>query len=132
MTKQNAITRAQALEYAIAHCDNDAVIEVLRKMHAQVTKPRKKSDAPTKTQLVNANLCKAAIEAFKAHGNEGYDVKWISNHVNGILTSQKATAVMRFGMANGLIERNQDGKAITFRAIQPKDKKTADNRRSFL
>ena len=115
MTKQNTITRAAAVAYAIEHIDNAEVIEVLTKMHEQLTKPRKKSDAPTKTQIMNANLAKAAVEAIREHG-EPVTTKWITEHVNGIMTPQKCTAVMKVAIDAGTITKNKDGKTITYTA----------------
>lgn len=112
---KSTITRAAAVAYAIEHIDNAEVIEVLTKMHEQLTKPRKRSDAPTKTQIMNANLAKAAIEAIKAHG-EPVTTKWITEHVNGILTPQKCTAVMKIAIESGEITKEKDGKTITYKA----------------
>ena len=51
--KKNTITRATALAYAIEHIDNPEVVEVLTKMHVQVTKPRAKSNTPSKAHIAN-------------------------------------------------------------------------------
>ena len=111
--KKNAITRAAALAYAIEHCDNPEVTEVLRKMHEQVTKPRKKSDAPSKTQIMNRNLATAAVAAIREHG-EPVTSKWICEHVNGIMTPQKCTAVMKVAVDAGEAIKNKDGKTVTY------------------
>lgn len=112
--KKNAITRAAALSYAIEHCDNPDVAEVLRKMHAQVTKPRKKSDLPTKTQMINNNLAASVLEAMEGHGTEPATTKWICEHVSGILTPQKCTAVVKILVENGQIVKNKEGKTVTY------------------
>lgn len=112
---KNTITRAAALAYVIERCDNPEVAEVLRKMHEQVTKPRKKSDAPTKTQLINNNLAAAAVEAIRAKG-EPVTSKWICEHVNGIMTPQKCTAVMRVAIEQGEAQKHKDGKTVTYTA----------------
>lgn len=111
--KKNAITRAAALAYAIEHIDNAEVVEVLTKMHAQVTKPRAKNDGPTKAHIANVALAKAAVEAIAAKG-EPVTTKWICEHVNGIMTPQKCTAVMRIAVDNGDVIRNKEGKVVTY------------------
>lgn len=113
MSEKTTITRAAALAYAIECCDNPEVVEVLRKMHAQVTKPRKKSDAPSKTQIMNRNLAAAAVAAIREHG-EPVTSKWICEHVNGIMTPQKCTAVMKVAVDAGEAVKNKDGKAVTY------------------
>ena len=111
------MTRAQALVFAIntireyeGECE---AITVLEKMHAQVTKPRKKSDAPTKTQILNANLAEKCFEAISEKG-EAVTSKWICEHVNGIMTPQKCTAVMRLLVNDGRIIKSKDGKAVVY------------------
>lgn len=113
MSEKTTITRAAALAYAIECCDNPEVVEVLRKMHAQVTKPRKKSDMPSKTQIMNRNLAAAAVAAIREHG-EPVTSKWICEHVNGIMTPQKCTAVMKVAVDAGEAVKNKDGKAVTY------------------
>ena len=119
MSNTAKMTRAQALEIAIntlhdyeGSCE---AADVLQKMYEQLTKPRKKSDAPTKTQIMNANLARAAVEAIREHG-EPVTTKWVCEHVPGIMTPQKCTAVMRVAIDNGDITRNKDGKTITYTA----------------
>ena len=111
--KKNTITRATALAYAIEHIDNPEVVEVLTKMHAQVTKPRAKSNTPSKAHIANVALAKAAVEAISAKG-EPVTTKWICEHVNGIMTPQKCTAVMRIAVDNGEVVRNKDEKVVTY------------------
>ena len=121
---EKKMTRAQAIEFAIdniaANCMGDMektganeAIEILEKMHAQITKPRKKSDAPTKTQILNANLAEKCFEAISEKG-EAVTSKWICEHVNGIMTPQKCTAVMRLLVNDGRIVKSKDGKAVVY------------------
>lgn len=111
MTEKNTITRAAALAYAIDACaNNPEVAAVLTKMHEQVTKPRKRSDAPTKTQIENAAILKRAIEKMTAHG-EPVTCKWLTEHVEGIPTTQKAAAIMKNGSKDGLIICERSGKS---------------------
>lgn len=112
MTKQNTITRAMALEFAMDACkDNPEIVEVLNKMHESITKPRKKSDAPSKARLENLALVDAAVAAM---GNNEVNAKWLTEHVRGILTTQKAAAVMRLGVEVGKIHKIVDGRKVSY------------------
>ena len=114
MTK-NIMTRAQALTNAISLFDEGAPeVEVLNKLLVSITKPRKKSDAPSKTRKENLLLVDAAVEAMSAHG-EPVNAKWLTEHVKGILTTQKAAAVMRLGAEVGKIEKLVDGRKVTYK-----------------
>lgn len=112
MTKKNTITRAQALEFAIANIDNEEVIEVLTKMHEQVTKPRKKSDAPSKARILNEALATKCVAAMEGH--DAVTSKWLMEHVNGLLTPQKVTAVMNVAIARGEVTKSKEGKVVTY------------------
>lgn len=117
------MTRAEALENAITlvertateddACNWTEVASVLRKMHASVTRPRKKSDAPTKAQRENVALAAKVFEAMTAKG-EPVDGKWIAEHVNGIPSPQKCTAVMRVLIDDGKVVKTKEGKRVTY------------------
>lgn len=114
MTKNTAMTRAAALEFAIKQCaSNPEVVEVLKKLHASITKPRKKSDAPSKARIENLSLVDAAISAM---GDNEVSAKWLTEHVRGILTTQKAAAVMRLGVEVGKIIKVTDGRKVSYKA----------------
>lgn len=115
MTKKNTITRAQALEFAIANIDNEEVIEVLAKMHEQVTKPRKKSDTPSKARILNESLATKCVEAMEGH--EAVTSKWLMEHVNGLLTPQKVTAVMNVAIERGEVVKAKEGKVVTYSLV---------------
>lgn len=106
------MTRAQALEIAIAAVDNAEAVAILEKMHAQVTKPRKRSDAPSKARVQNEALAAAAIATMEGH--EAVTTKWLTEHVKGILTPQKCTAVMRIAVDDGRVIRSKEGKTVTY------------------
>lgn len=109
---KSAITRVQALDFAIANLDNQEVVEVLAKMRESLAKPRKKSDAPSKARVENLALVDAACAAI---GDNVVTPKWLTEHVNGILTTQKAAAVMRLGVEVGKIEKVVDGRNVTYK-----------------
>lgn len=110
------MTRAQAIEFAIETIRNYEgdceAIEVLEKMHTQITKPRKRSDAPSKARIQNEALAAKCIAAMEGH--EAVTSKWLIEHVNGLMTPQKATAVMRIAIESGEVVRNKDGKVVTY------------------
>ena len=113
MTKKNEMTRAQALTNAIALFADDAPErEVLGKMLESITKPRKKSDAPSKARVENEKLVAAACAAMG--GNE-VNAKWLTEHVKGIMTTQKAAAVMRLGVELGAIVKIVDGRNVSYK-----------------
>lgn len=111
--KTNTITRAQALEAAIALVKHVAteddsrnwgeVAEVLDKMHASITKPREKSNEPSKAAKENIRLASEVLKVMP----EGEPVltSWIMEHVRGILTSQKCTKVMEVLIKAGKVEK---------------------------
>jgi hypothetical protein len=111
--KTNTITRAEALEAAIALVKHIAtedgsrnwpeVAEVLTKMHASITKPREKSNEPSKAAKENIRLAGEVLKVMP----EGEPVltSWIMEHVNGIMTSQKCTKVMAVLISAGKVEK---------------------------
>ena len=112
------MTRAQALEFALEVLntyDDARALEaypVLEKMHAQVTKPRKRSDAPSKARIQNEALAAKCIAAME--GQEGVTSKWLIEHVDGLMTPQKATAVMKIAVESGAVIRSKDGKTVSY------------------
>ena len=110
------MTRAQALVFAMEviedHEGECEALGVLRKMHEQITKPRKKSGAPSKARILNEGLAAKCYEAME--GQENVTTKWLMEHVNGLLTPQKTTAVMKILVDNGQVVKNREGKAVTY------------------
>lgn len=104
-TKNNGITRADAVAFAMERCvDNPDVIEVLAKLHKQYT-TRKKSEGHTKVYTDNVKLARKVADAITEAGVESVDSKWIANNVAGVGTPQKAVAVMRAGISEGIIKK---------------------------
>lgn len=113
MTK-NTVTRADAIRAAIELFPVDAPeIEVLEKMLTSITKPRKKSDAPSKTRIANLALVDDAVNVM---GNNEVNAKWLTEHVKGIMTTQKAAAIMRLGVEVGKIDKIVDGRNVSYKA----------------
>ena len=117
MAKKNTITRAEALTAAIylmelagnetINTDNatnwNEAAEVLRKMLASITKPREKSNEPSKAAKENIRLAGEVLKVMP----EGEPVltSWIMEHVRGIMTSQKCTKVMAVLISAGKVEK---------------------------
>lgn len=109
---EKKMTRAQAIEFAIAAVENDEAKEILVKMHEQLTKPRKKSDTKSKARILNESLADKCVAAMEGH--EAVTSKWLQEHVNGLLTPQKTTAVMKIAVEDGRVVKAKDGKAVTY------------------
>lgn len=113
MANKLTVTRAEALELAIrlmeqvATEDNSAnwpdAIEALRKMHASITKPREKSNEPSRAAKENLQLAAEVLKVMPA--DEPVLTSWIMEHVNGIMTSQKCTKVMEVLVKGGRVEK---------------------------
>jgi hypothetical protein len=113
MAKNVTITRAEALEATIAlvkqvATEDDAhdwmeIAEVLGKMHASITKPREKSEGPSKAAKENIRLAGEVLKVMP----EGEPVltSWIMEHVNGIMTPQKCTKVMAVLIKAGKVKK---------------------------
>lgn len=113
MTK-STITRVAALDLAIERmADTPEAVEVLSKLRDSLAKPRKKSDAPSKAKLENARLAQELADAIPA--GESVSTRWVTEHVRGVLTTQKAAAVAREGVALGLIEKVVDGRNVSYK-----------------
>jgi len=110
--KKNTITRAQALQFAIDNIDNDEVKDVLSKMLAQVTKPRKA--AVSKARKVNENLAKKVAELA---GDEVTTKDVVALGIPEITTTQKAAAVLRVACELGKFEKVTEGKKVTYKKV---------------
>ena len=113
MTKAT-MTRVSALDLAIARMDDaPEARDVLVKMRDSLAKPRKKSDAPSKARVENETLAHALADAIPA--GEAVTTKWVTDHVRGVLTTQKAVAVARVGVEMGLLVKEVDGRKVSYR-----------------
>ena len=112
-TKNNGITRADAIAFAMERCvDNADVIEVLAKMHTQLTKPRAK--AVSKARKANENLATKVHAAIVEHGDGMSTKDIVALGIPEITTTQKAAAVARVACELGLLHKCVNGKAITY------------------
>lgn len=109
------ITRKQALEFAISRVeDNAEVTEVLRNMLKQVSKPRAKQ--VSKARKANEGLVHKVWRECpeKVTTNEVKDMG-----IPEIMTTQKASAVLRVGCELGLFEKVTEGKKVTYKRLDP-------------
>lgn len=124
MSKNTTITRAQAIENAIRACQSvnegaefrtywDDTIEVLVKMHEQLTKPRKAT--VSKARIANESLARKIAKVLPAEGLTSKGI--VELGFPEVTTTQKAVAVMRVAEELELVERLKDGKTITFKPI---------------
>jgi len=112
-TKNNGITRADAIAFAIKACEgNTEVVDVLTKMHAQLTKPRAK--AVSKARVANEGLAKKLHAAVVERGDGMSTKDFVALGMPEITTTQKAAAVARVACEMGLLTKCVNGKAITY------------------
>ncbi len=102
------ITRVEALEAALNGDLNEAVVAKLNSMIKQLKKPAKRTE--TKEDRERATLVATAIETIKANPDAICDAKWICENVKGIMSTQKAGAIMRIAIAQGSITKHYDAK----------------------
>ena len=72
-------------------------------MLASITKPREKSNEPSKAAKENIRLAGEVLKVMPK--DEPVLTSWIMEHVRGIMTSQKCTKVMEVLIASGRVER---------------------------
>lgn len=111
------ITRKAALDYAIANLPENEYTAVLAAMLTQLNKPRKA--AVSKARLMNENLAHKVAEHIPA---EGITTKAVVNlGYPEILTTQKASAVLRVACDLGIAEKVVDGKKVYYKAVDPEE-----------
>lgn len=112
-TKNNGITRADAIAFAIKACEgNPEVVDVLTKMHEQLMKPRKAT--VSKARKVNEGLAAKIRDAISARGDGMSTKDIVALGIPEITTTQKAAAVARVAVELGYIRKCVDGKSITY------------------
>ena len=117
-TNNNKITRVDAIEtaaafiraYEDAWADFGASVDmadVVKSLETQAAKMRtsaaKKRSTPTKEQIINQNLAATITDAMPT--DKWVSSKWVANNVAGVMSTQKAVALMRILTANGYAKR---------------------------
>lgn len=112
-TKNNGITRAEAIAIAIGRCEDlPEVKDVLTKMHDQLTKPRKA--VVSKARKGNEALAAKVRDAVSANGDGMGTKDIVALGLPEITTTQKAAAVCRVAVELGYLHKCVDGKSITY------------------
>lgn len=112
MTNSN-ITNAQAIAMSIElakDANNDALVSKLTKMYEVASKPRKKSDTPTKQQIARVNMLN---ELLTIAPNEPFGTRFIIDNVKYCNTPQQATAILMHGIKSGKIAKSDSVKGRT-------------------
>lgn len=102
----NSYTYKMALADAIALANEAGKTECAEKLSLLATSLAKKANAPkapSKAQLQNRAIAKQLLEAMPS--DESVGTAWAMERGLGILTPQKATAIFKLLMADGLIEK---------------------------
>lgn len=114
MSNVKTITRAQAIAIAIERTnDLPEVNEVLKKMHAQLVKPRAK--AVSKARLANENLARKLAKMLPVEGLGSKAIVGLG--LPEVTTTQKAAAVMRVAEELGLVKKVVEKKVITYKPV---------------
>ena len=112
-TSKNVVTRLSVISKALTlEVWSDEERDVLERMAVSLSRPRKPSSGPSKTQIVNANLSDVLVDAMSAHG-EPVTAKWIADNVPGIPSAQKAVAVVK--ASGGRIVKFYEGRNAMYR-----------------
>lgn len=117
-TNNNKVTRVDAIETAAAfiRAHEDAwdafgceytIADIIANLEGQASKMRtsaaKKRSTPTKEQLINQNLASTIADAMPT--DKWVSSKWVANNIQGVMSTQKAVALMRILTANGYAKR---------------------------
>lgn len=105
--KKTTITNREALSMAIALANdagNSELAEKLSHMVQMLDKKRQAPKTPSKTQLQNRALANTLFEAMP---DEAVGTAWVMNHVTGIMTPQKATAIFKLLIEDGFVVKTE-------------------------
>lgn len=121
MAEKNSITRVDALDFALdlirEFVDNPtecAEYEKLKGMRDSLAKPRAKKEGESAPRIKNKNLANEVHAAMveKGDGLNARDI--VDLGIVGITSTQKASAVMKVGVEEGLFKRGMVGKTPTY------------------
>lgn len=77
--------------------------EVLRKMIASIEKSNSRPKGKTSARIQNETFMKELYEKMKAH-KDPVTPKWVTEHVNGVMSTQRAVWVAKVGKEWGWIK----------------------------
>ena len=102
----SAFMRANADMWESFGCEYD-IADIIANLENQASKMRsaaeRKRSTPTKEQRMNANIARNVADAMP--DNRWVSLKWISNNVSGVMTTQKAGALAKMLCADGTCKR---------------------------
>lgn len=104
----NSYTYKKALADAIALANEAGKTECAEKLSllsASFTKKANAPKSPSKTQLLNRAIAKQLFEAMPE--DEPVGTTWAMERGLGILTPQKATAIFKLLVADGVVEKTE-------------------------
>ena len=107
-----AYTNAQALTKAaelLAQCGDSELVEKLQHMAAQASKPTKKSDGPTKQQMMNLGLARKVAQFVWQSEDELVTSKVVvtTAGIPEASTTQKASYLLGLAGKQGWLERRE-------------------------
>lgn len=124
----NKMTRKEALEFAIdniaANCMGDMektganiAIDILDKMIQQIDKQSARPKSKTSARTQNEQYAIMFIAAIRAV-SKPVNAKWIAEHVNGVMTPQRAVHVAKIAAEWGAIKEVEIKKRKYYEFIQ--------------
>ena len=106
-TKKTSLTNREALELAIALANdagNSELAEKLAHMAQMLEKKRQAPKSPSKTQIANRNLANKLLESMP---DDAVGTAWVMDHITGIMTPQKATAIFKLLIEDGTVVKTE-------------------------
>ena len=114
---ENKITRVDALTAAIALFEEMGRVEeakVLDNMLASISKRRTRV-GDSKTRQANLELLGQAVALMNTADEDGYPASYFVGRIPFITSPQKATAVLRLGVTEGMLTCEKEGKVNKYR-----------------
>jgi hypothetical protein len=99
--------------------DANADPELIQKAETMLkaaSKPRKKSEGPSKTAQANAAILATIVPVIRDSGR-AWTAKDISSTFTEVATSQKSVALMRQAIADGTIIKTRVGSQTLYQAV---------------
>lgn len=112
---EKKISRPVVLAYMVENFGNDlpdGYREVAETWLAKLTAP-KAASGPTKSQRENAAMIDRMIATMTAHG-EPVTARWVLENVDGVLTIQKASSLLRLAVKADKVTANTDKKVTEY------------------
>lgn len=117
-TNRNAVSRRAAMDFILAtygkeiEAINPDVFKALNDWSNALNKKRTNNE-PTKEQIANMALLEEVVQ-FMAASDKPVTARDVLNNVDGVMTIQKASAILRKGVQTGRIIANVDKKTTEY------------------